>query len=80
MDSHEVTSVALTAWVLTMVVVRGMQMSDRRDRRRRVEEEHNTWRSVVLVVEDIVHLVFYILVSASGSYVYRVTCMWRNSA
>jgi hypothetical protein len=46
-----------------MVVVRGMQMSDRRDRRRRMEEEHNAWQSVVLVVEDIVHLVFCIFVS-----------------
>jgi hypothetical protein len=61
-----------------MVVVRGMQMSDRRDRRRRMEEEHNVWRSVVLVVEDIVHLVFYIFVPASGLYVYRVTCIWRH--
>jgi hypothetical protein len=58
-----------------MVVVRGMQMSDKRDRRRSMEEEHDTWRSVVLVVEDIVHLVLYIVVPASGSYAYRVTCM-----
>jgi hypothetical protein len=41
-----------------------------------VETEEEEWkRSVVLVVEDIVHLVFCIVVSASGSYVYRVTCM-----
>jgi hypothetical protein len=58
-----------------MVVVRGMQMSDERDRRRRMEEEHNAWRSVVIVAEDIMHLVLYIFVPASGSYVYRVTCM-----
>jgi hypothetical protein len=58
-----------------MVVVRGMQMSVRRDRRRRMKEEHNAWRSVVLVADDILHLVFCIFVSASGSYAYRVTCM-----
>jgi hypothetical protein len=57
-----------------MVVVRGMQMSVRRDRRR-MEEEHNAWRSVVFVVDGILHLVFCIFVSASGSYAYRVTCM-----
>jgi hypothetical protein len=62
-----------------MVVVRGMQMSVRRDRRRRMEEEHNAWRSVVLVVEDIVHLVFCIFVSASGPYVCGITRMWRHS-
>jgi hypothetical protein len=62
-----------------MVVVRGMQMSVRRDRRRRMEEEHNAWRSVVLVADDILHLMFCIFVSASGSHVYWVTCMWRHS-